>query len=439
LAKVYRELFQKYKDAPGFSKNAKFFLIDFNGEYVDEQDDVIIEKKYKTIYKLSTRTANGDKFPLTGAALNSPEFWAVFLEATKKMQTPFLRRALENAYIAEKIKTEGELKEHIASMIFNVTTRDDRTIEKGIVTAFLTDLRDALNDNQSIGALVEDYRKNLQFHGKNGQFYYQNGAKQIFSTAGEEFRNVAVESKVNPLNIPVGELTTIDEIRLKIVIQYYDDLFRGFASREHIGPLITRMDRRLEDLKKVIELDDEAVQKNITIVSLRDVSMHLRKILPLLLCKELYDEKKAQANEQTYLNLIIDEAHNILSEESQRESEQWKDYRLETFEEIIKEGRKFGVFLTLASQRPADISPTIISQLHNYFLHRLINDQDIKAVERTISYLDKVSFEYLPILPTGTCIFAGLLANVPVVIDIEKMELQFEPKNKTRTLADKWH
>jgi hypothetical protein len=74
---------------------------------------------------------------------------------------------------------------------------------------------------------------------------------------------------------------------------------------------------------------------------------------------------------------------------------------------MIKEGRKFGVFLTLASQRPSDISPTIISQLHNYFLHRLINNEDIRAVEKTISYLDRVSFEYLPILPTGTCIFAG--------------------------------
>jgi hypothetical protein len=39
----------------------------------------------------------------------------------------------------------------------------------------------------------------------------------------------------------------------------------------------------------------------------------------------------------------VDEAHNILSEKSDREAEQWKDYRLETFEEIIKEGRKFGV------------------------------------------------------------------------------------------------
>jgi DNA helicase HerA-like ATPase len=140
-----------------------------------------------------------------------------------------------------------------------------------------------------------------------------------------------------------------------------------------------------------------------------------------------------------YLNIIIDEAHNILSEKSDRESELWKDYRLETFEEIIKEGRKFGVFLTLASQRPADISPTIISQLHNYFLHRLINHEDIKAVEKTISYLDRVSFDSLPILPTGTCILAGLGANVPVVIDIGRIPADNEPYSKTLTLADKWN
>jgi hypothetical protein len=60
-------------------------------------------------------------------------------------------------------------------------------------------------------------------------------------------------------------------------------------------------------------------------------------------------------------------------------------------------------------------------------------------VEKTISYLDKVSFEYLPILPTGTCIVAGLLANIPVVIDIGKIEpAKHEPKNKTITLTEKW-
>jgi len=136
--------------------------------------------------------------------------------------------------------------------------------------------------------------------------------------------------------------------------------------------------------------------------------------------------------------IIIDEAHNIMSKSSDRESETWKDYRLETFEEIIKEGRKLGVFLTIASQRPSDISPTILSQLHNYFLHRLINNNDILAVEKTISYLDKVSFEYLPILPTGSCVVAGLSAQVPVVIDIGSIKKEFEPKSSTINLIKNW-
>jgi DNA helicase HerA-like ATPase len=234
-------------------------------------------------------------------------------------------------------------------------------------------------------------------------------------------------------------MEALDKLRLKIILQYFDDIFRGYSNKDHLASLVKRMDNRIEDLKKVITIGDSLGERNFTVVSLKDVNIHLRKILPLLLCKRLYDDKKSDDDGETYLNIIIDEAHNILSEDSTREIEQWKDYRLETFEEIIKEGRKFGVFLTLASQRPADISPTIISQLHNYFLHRLINEQDIKAVERTISYLDKVSFEYLPILPTGTCVFAGLLANVPVIVDIDEMDAAYEPKNKTRTLTDKWH
>jgi uncharacterized protein len=107
-------------------------------------------------------------------------------------------------------------------------------------------------------------------------------------------------------------------------------------------------------------------------------------------------------------------------------------------DKTIKEGRKFGVFLTLASQRPSDISSTIISQLHNFFLHRLINNNDILAVEKTISYLDKVSFESLPILPTGTCIIAGQCIQVPVMVDIGEIDKKFEPDNKTIKLVSNW-
>ena len=104
---------------------------------------------------------------------------------------------------------------------------------------------------------------------------------------------------------------------------------------------------------------------------------------------------------------MIDEAHNILSTESFREAESWKDYRLETFEEIIKEGRKFGVFVTISSQRPNDISPTITSQAHNYFIHRLLNERDLKAIASAVSYIDRVTEESIPTSGPGRVYSAG--------------------------------
>jgi hypothetical protein len=446
LAKVYRELFLKYADKENFKRNATFFLLDFNGEYTDsdvQTDDVIIDEQYKNVYRLSTRTRDGgDKFPVTRETLNDPEFWAVFLEATEKTQMPFLRRAIDNNYIAPKIRDEAQFKDLIGQRIFEATTEGDRTLEKSVVVNFLKELKECLHDNESLGTLLADYEARLKFNNTLGNYYYEADGQRTYSNQ-DGFRERFIDAKIAHLNIDTDLITPMDEIRLQRVLQYYGDIIRGFSNKEHLAPLIKRLDKRFEYLKKVIEVqpvEEITNEKNITIVSLRDVHMQMRKVLPLLLCKMLYNDKKVENDDQKYLNIIVDEAHNILSEDSERESEQWKDYRLETFEEIIKEGRKFGVFLTVASQRPSDISPTIISQLHNYFLHRLINNEDINAVRQTISYLDKVSFDYLPLLPTGTCILAGLLANVPIVIDIGKIEpTKHEPRNKTITLTDKWN
>ena len=201
----------------------------------------------------------------------------------------------------------------------------------------------------------------------------------------------------------------------------------------------------MKDIGKVIKITKDGVSdfwdgNFFSVINLNEANINIKKLIPLLVSFKLYSEHKKKKIDQTEqsLNIIIDEAHNILSYASQRESETWKDYRLETFEEIIKEGRKFGVFLTIASQRPSDISSTIISQLHNYFLHRLINNKDIMAIEKTVSYLDKVSFDSLPILPTGVCILAGLMAQVPVIVKVDEIEKKHEPNNKTIDLVSNW-
>jgi hypothetical protein len=438
LAKIYEGLFKKYKKQNGFKNNASFYLFDFNGEYINkntgEEDNVIVDLEYKNIYDLSTRTEGNNKFPINESEISDVNFWAIYLSATEKTQTPFLKRALANNFCFSRFDTEDNFKFCISNTIESLIIKK---VDKGDILQFLREIESTLkNKIENINTLTNDYQDYLKWHSRDLKFYYEN-QRTTYDNEDSFVQNI-IKQKVDSLTIHIQNLTYFEKIRLRIIFQYYHELAKFDLNSEHISPLMKRL-KKIEDLDKVLKVDNEESDKNFNVISLKDVNMEMKKVLPLLISKQIYEKKKQEGNKTKYLNIIIDEAHNILSHISNRESETWKDYRLETFEEIIKEGRKFGVFLTIASQRPSDISSTIISQLHNYFLHRLINNKDIEAVEKTISYLDKVSFEYLPILPTGTCIFAGLSAQVPVVIDMGKIEDGYEPKSETIKLIENWN
>lgn len=180
----------------------------------------------------------------------------------------------------------------------------------------------------------------------------------------------------------------------------------------------------------------------LNIISFRNCNSDAKKMLPLLVAKQLYDEQKINiaddAEITSTVHLIIDEAHNILSAQSSREEESWKDCRLEVFEEIIKEGRKFGFFITLASQRPYDISPTIISQLHNYFIHRLVNEQDLRMIANAVNSLDSISKSQIPSLAPGQCIITGTSFEMPLLIQVEKLSKERSPSSDNADLVKLW-
>lgn len=430
LAKMYRELFLKFIQNQNFKINTHFIFIDFNGEYIGNEEigyDIIIEKDKKQIYNLSTRDLTVyEKYPVNRDTINNVEFWSIILEATEKTQIPFLKRAFKKEINPLNIHKE------IDEIIKEIIVKGDKDLGIKSILNYLWELMPLVSNESNLKELINWIDSNLGTYNNGGFFVKSNVAdKHDLNTNAFPY----ITPLVNGLNFLTAN--EFNKIRYKITYTYYKEIVRGHSNKEHLSPLIKRLDSRLKDVNKVIMLQDESEisTKNISIISLKDVNIQMRKILPLLICKQLYEDKKKEDDKTKYLNIIIDEAHNILSSVSERESETWKDYRLETFEEIIKEGRKFGVFLTIASQRPSDISPTIISQLHNFFLHRLINNNDIKAVEKTVSYLDKLSFESLPILPTGTCILAGLSAQVPVMIDIGKIDKkQYEPNTKNNDI-----
>lgn len=450
LTKLYHELFERFAAEEGFRQRSQFVLIDFNGEYLNRASSngdprstsVLTADANKREYALSTRVVNGPRLPLPSSSVSDLAFWTVLLDATEKTQAPFLARVLKSDYWDQRIANPDDLLAVLGDMVLRATKSSDRSLDRQTVLNLLAEVQNCLGSSpsQELADLIADFQDNLHYNATMSKFYWGAWSN---TPIDPDHHTWEAKTKDRIAALPIDFSTIepgIDLIRFKIVLQYYNDVIRGFANREHLSPLIKRLETRVPDIKKLVVADDyQAYDRPLIVVSLRDVNLSMRKVVPMLLCKHLYDLKKtSDPSNERYLNLIIDEAHNILSLESSRESEAWRDYRLETFEEIVKEGRKFGVFLTIASQRPHDISPTIISQLHNYFLHRLVNNLDVQAIEKAVAYLDRVSFEQLPILPRGACVLAGVSAQVPVIVKIDELPPACEPNSRTMSVTDEW-
>ena len=442
LAQLHKRLFEKFKTNPKFIKKAKFFFLDFNGEYIG--DNVMIDKCHKRIYDLSTHKKLGkiedtEKFPIHAESINDPAFWSIFLEATEKTQTPFLNRALRDSYLSDRLSSDTNFTEWLRAKILEATATSGRNVDRSLTIDLLYEISKYL-DNKSIRGVANYFRENLSGGSEYVNFFLEEKLEGNYS--GQSGFIKKIDDQIQAVKqINLEKCSSIKKLGLRIIMKYYDEMVRGFANKEHLSPLLKRLEKRVDDLDKVLIVKEEIgdSKENIFIVSLRNVNLAIRKMLPMLLVKEMYGQKKITNSKDSSLHIIIDEAHNILSDNSERESAQWKDYRLEMFEEIIKEGRKFATFLTVASQRPSDISPTIISQLHNYFLHRLINDKDLSAVEKTIAYLDKVSADSIPNLPTGVCIMAGLVAQIPVVVNIDVIDdRESQPQSQDIKLIQQW-
>lgn len=433
LAKLYRQLFLTFKDNKSFKNNAKFLFYDFNGEY--SKENAIIEGK--KIYDLSTGTEEGkDKIPLSEEDMLDENLLCIFASATEKTQRPFIVRCI-NLY--RTIHGDvNQFKNRLQRQIVDILQMSDKV--KGDL---LIDYVEQILPPNIIAGIDIGLRYNISFHSRSQCYFIidRNNNTIFLNNPNNEnyIHELPIYQQVNQFDFSDNFIKNFINIMYMRLIY---DMLGNRAMNEHIAPAINKLKSNEKNIEKVFDFTDKIgsfwSDSNIVVINLCNVNTDMKKLIPLLLTNKLYNEYKKMRDNKSYLNIIVDEAHNILSYQSTRECESWKDYRLEVFEEIIKEGRKFGVFMTIASQRPSDISSTIISQLHNYFIHRLMNERDIQQVSNTISYMDKVSVESLPILSTGACVLAGQLAEMPIIVQIDRIEEKNKPQNETINLIKAW-
>lgn len=431
LAILYQEMIKTLETNKALS-DSRFFFFDFNGEYTKETC-ITLDKK---VYNLTTQSDVGDKIPMSFNELMDLETLAILLEATEKTQKPFLKRTLDYyKKVKWSVNHDGHsdyleyFKNILNSNIKNVLLMTNKDTAFKILDYLEEIFSFFIVDNR----ILQELRNDIGYHDTNKYFYLNKGGKEYenkFLEDVSKIKETLLFKSVNNTDLNISEL---DQFFIFLLLQLINDLYRYKVQVDHIIPVINRFKAKQKSIESIFEIKEGADlwnDKSIVVINLLNVNLDMRKTIPLLLAKNIYSKHKKESNEKS-LSIIIDEAHNILSKTSFRETEDWKDYRLETFEEIIKEGRKFGVFVTIASQRPNDISETIISQAHNYFIHQLINQRDLNTIGNAVSYIDKITEESIPTLSIGTCIFSGIATPMPLKVRINELSDEQKPDSNT--------
>lgn len=148
-----------------------------------------------------------------------------------------------------------------------------------------------------------------------------------------------------------------------------------------------------------------------------------------------YMLSKARNNEfkNSPVVVIVDEAHNFIDRHIGSE-----DFatRLDAFEVIAKEGRKYGLNICLATQRPRDITEGVLSQMGTLIVHRLTNDRDREVVERACGEIDRSASAFLPNLKPGEAAIIGADFPIPLTIQIDPP--QTTPKSDGPDFQKHW-
>jgi uncharacterized protein len=247
----------------------------------------------------------------------------------------------------------------------------------------------------------------------------------------------------------------LSEIRAKMQFLDSEKVTSGATSKE--GPFygkftrfLVRLDGKLNDprytfmfrpkkyiqsitindlLSKILGADGSA---QVTVLDLSGVPFDIVNTIVSLLARIIFDFNFWNPNRRDFpILLVFEEAHNYLPSNLNTTAAARK-----TVERIAKEGRKYGVSCMVVSQRPVEVSETILSQCNNYVILRLTNPLDQNYVRRLVPDTFASFTDVLPSLRQGEALIVGEAISMPMRVQIDYPDP--EPDSSDIKFYEKW-
>lgn len=209
--------------------------------------------------------------------------------------------------------------------------------------------------------------------------------------------------------------TILSDSRMKVVSGAAQDLTLDDWLRNYIG-------------------DNQASNSSVTVIDLSLVPAEVVHIITAVIARmtleALQRYRKLHHGKTLPTVLVMEEAHTFIKRyKDDTENQNSAAICCQVFEKIAREGRKFGLGLVLSSQRPSELSPTVLSQCNSYLLHRISNDRDQELVHKLVPDNLRGLLRDLPSLPSRHAILLGWASELPVLVQMNALPEHHRPKS----------
>ena len=443
VARLLQNLFEKTKIVP-FKSN--FFIFDAYGEYHNAFSSI---GKYNPNYHFKYYTTNLND--TDGSILRIP-LWllgiddmALLLQADSHSQIPIIERMLKLVSIFSESSEQAENhKNHlIAKAIMTILyTNQTSTAKRNDIFSILASCStDKFNLNAPVQGIgyVRKFRECFTID-KDGEFTENILVTEYISSFIHDEYDRYEPGKPNFYTLKdlekALEFTLISEgllrnekmyneavtlkVRLHSLVISQNSIYFSYPSYVTLEQYISTLVASNNGKAQIINFN------------LEDIDDSLAKIITKIYTKMLFDfTKKLKVRASIPFHLFLEEAHRYV----QNDNDNFLlGYNI--FERVAKEGRKYGLIFNLISQRPVEISETVISQCSNFIIFKMNHPRDLDYIKKMLPNINAEIVEKQKTLQPGTCVAFGKAFKVPLII---RMELPNpEPHSSNCDVINRW-
>ena len=459
----------------GTKPNARFIVLDPNGEYTRAFGP---STKFKgRVFKVE---AGQDEHQLKVPSWfwNSAE-WASFTQASAKVQLPLLKRslrAMRNEEFELSSNLNLEIKKFLNTIVFSL--KSDKS--KGSAWSGFPHNKHLLEKIETWLKSIETYKgklisgdtrldslsANLNTYVNNRSAAYADLNATVneidelisnilvsFGLFGGEDIDLLPKSEDIPLPFEGENLVAYlealaQESGTEQYVEYLVARIRTMLSDTRMKPITNDSEERVdlaEWLEEYIGNDlggDDADNSCVSIVDLSLVPNEITHLVTAVISRIVFEslQRYRKLNNKTLPTVLVaEEAHTFIKRyRDDVDNQDVAAVCCQVFEKIAREGRKFGLGMMISSQRPSELSPTVLSQCNTFLLHRISNDRDQEQVHKMVPDNLRGLLRELPSLPSQHAILMGWASELPVLVKMNDLPKMQQPHSDDPDFWDVW-